>query len=49
VQIAVQGGRLEVFKMRVDGGEKMTAAAFAAAAGLKLGSNVSIAIDPSYL
>lgn len=46
VQIAVQGGRLEVFKVRVDGGEKMTAAAFAAAAGLKVGSNVSLAIDP---
>jgi len=49
LQIAVQGGRLEVFKVRADGGEKMTAAAFAAAAGLKLGSNVSIAIDPLYL
>jgi len=49
LQIAVQGGRLEVFKVRVDGGEKMTAAAFAAAAGLKLGSNVSVAIEASYL
>ena len=49
LQIAVQGGRLEVFKMRVDGGEKMTAAAFAETAGLKLGSNVNSAIDPSYL
>jgi methionyl-tRNA formyltransferase len=48
LQIAVQGGRLEVFKVRADGGEKMTAAAFAAAAGLKLGSNVSTAIDPLY-
>ena len=48
VQIAVQGGRLEVLKVRVDGGEKMSAAAFAKAAGLKLGSNVSMALDPLY-
>jgi methionyl-tRNA formyltransferase len=48
LQIAVQGGRLEVFKVRVDGGEKMTAAAFAASAGLKLGSNVRLAVDPLY-
>ena len=48
VQIAVQGGRLEVLKVRVDGGEKMSAAAFAKAAGLKLGSNVSMSLDPLY-
>ncbi len=48
VQIAVQGGRLEVLKVRVDGGEKISAAAFAKAAGLKLGSNVSMALDPLY-
>src|SRR5262249_4298411 len=49
VQIVVQGGRLEVFKMRADGGEKIIAPAFAAAAGLKIGSNVSIAGDPVFL
>jgi methionyl-tRNA formyltransferase len=49
LQIAVQGGHLEVFKVRVDGGEKMTAAAFAAAAGLKLGSNVSHELEPECL
>jgi methionyl-tRNA formyltransferase len=49
LQIVVQGGHLEVFKMRADGGEKMAAPAFAAAAGLKLGSNVSIANDPLYV
>jgi len=48
VQIVVQGGHLEVFKVRADGGDKMTAAAFAAAAGLTLGSNVSAVIDPAY-
>jgi methionyl-tRNA formyltransferase len=46
LQIAVQGGRLEVFKMRADGGGKMPAAAFAAAARLKVGSNLSVAVDP---
>ena len=49
LQIVVQGGRLEVFKVRADGGEKMAAAAFAAAAGLKVGSNVSIAGDALYV
>ncbi len=44
----MQGGRLEVFKVRADGGENMTAAAFAAGAGLRLGSNVTIGIDPLY-
>jgi len=44
----VKGGRLEVFKVRADGGEKMTAAAFTAAAGLEPGSNVSVAVDPLY-
>ena len=48
LEITVKGGRLEVFKVRADGGEKMTAAAFTAAAGLEPGSNVSVAVDPLY-
>jgi methionyl-tRNA formyltransferase len=38
IEINAQGGRLEVFKARADGGEKMAAAAFAASAGLVPGS-----------
>jgi methionyl-tRNA formyltransferase len=48
LQIVVKGGTLEVFKVRPDGGEKMTAAAFAATAGLAVGSNVTLAIDPLF-
>jgi methionyl-tRNA formyltransferase len=38
IEITVQGGRLEVFKLRPDGGEKMAAAVFAASAGLTPGT-----------
>ena len=41
IQITVQGGRLEVFRARVDGGDKMSAAAFAASAGLTPGSRIA--------
>lgn len=37
VQITVQGGRLDILKVRVEGGEKMPAQQFAAAAGLQVG------------
>jgi methionyl-tRNA formyltransferase len=37
VEVAVQGGRLEFREIRVDGGAKMTGAAFAASAGLGVG------------
>jgi methionyl-tRNA formyltransferase len=37
VQITVQGGRLDILKVRVEGGGKMPAQQFAAAAGLEVG------------
>lgn len=37
VEVAAQGGRLEILKLRTEKGEKMTAAAFAAAKGLEVG------------
>jgi methionyl-tRNA formyltransferase len=39
-EVSVQGGRLEVLKVRTEGGDKMPAAAFAASAGLKVGSKL---------
>ena len=44
-EVSVQGGRLEVLKVRAEGGEKMSAAAFAASVDLKVGSTVSV--DPA--
>jgi len=40
IEVAVQGGRLAIFKVRPEGGQKMTAADFARAAGLSVGSSV---------
>ncbi|MCC7418613.1 MAG: methionyl-tRNA formyltransferase [Acidobacteria bacterium] len=41
IQIALQGGRLEIGKARIDGSkDKLTGAAFAAAVGLAVGSRV---------
>jgi methionyl-tRNA formyltransferase len=37
IEVSVQGGRLELRELRVDGGAKMTGAAFAASAGLAAG------------
>ena len=39
IEIAVQGGRVEVFKVRAEGGDKVSAAAFAAEFGLKVGAS----------
>jgi hypothetical protein len=40
-QIAVQGGSLELLKVRVEGGEKTSAAAFCAAQGLAVGDRLN--------
>ncbi|MBV8306085.1 MAG: methionyl-tRNA formyltransferase, partial [Gammaproteobacteria bacterium] len=37
IEVAMQGGRLEILKLRADGAEKMTGAAYAGAHGLKIG------------
>jgi methionyl-tRNA formyltransferase len=46
MEIVVQGGRLEVFKLRADGEGKMTAADFARSIGLEVGHSL-IAAAPS--
>lgn len=38
IDVSVQGGRLQILKVRTAGGEKLPAAAFAALAGLEVGS-----------
>jgi methionyl-tRNA formyltransferase len=38
IEVSVQGGRLQILKVRTAAGEKLSAAAFAAAAGLEVGS-----------
>jgi methionyl-tRNA formyltransferase len=43
IEIAVQGGRLEVFKLRADGEAKMAAADFARSVGLEVGDSL---LDP---
>jgi len=40
VEIAMQGGRLAILKVRPEGGQKMTAAEFARAAGLSVGGSL---------
>ena len=40
VEITLQGGRIELFKVRAEGGPKTTAAEFARAAGLKVGDSL---------
>ncbi len=35
--VAVQGGQLEILKLRAEGGDKLSGAAFAASAGLRIG------------
>ncbi|HVN44898.1 MAG TPA: methionyl-tRNA formyltransferase [Steroidobacteraceae bacterium] len=37
LEVALQGGRLEILRLRADGAEKTTGAAYAAAQGLKIG------------
>lgn len=44
VTVAVQGGSVELLKVRVEGGEKSSAAAFCAAFGLVVGSRLNIAV-----
>ncbi len=41
LQVAVQGGRLEILKLRIEGGEKMSGAAYAAAFGLIPGMRIN--------
>lgn len=36
-EVTLQGGRLEVHKVRVEGGQKVTGAEFARASGLEVG------------
>jgi methionyl-tRNA formyltransferase len=38
LRISVQGGQIEVFKVRYDGGKKLSAAQFCAEAGLSVGT-----------
>jgi methionyl-tRNA formyltransferase len=40
LHIAVQGGRLEILKLRIEGGEKMSGAAYAATFGLIPGMRI---------
>jgi methionyl-tRNA formyltransferase len=40
IEIGAQGGRLEVFKLRAEGGSKMSAAEFARSVGLKVGHSL---------
>jgi methionyl-tRNA formyltransferase len=47
IEIAVQGGRLEIFKLRADGGQKMAAADFARANGLEVGASLVEALPAS--
>ena len=42
LRISVQGGQIEVFKVRYDGGKKMPAAQFCAEAGLSIGAILGI-------
>jgi methionyl-tRNA formyltransferase len=44
VTVTVQGGSVDLLKVRVEGGEKLSAAAFCAAFGLVAGSRLSIAV-----
>jgi methionyl-tRNA formyltransferase len=46
VSIAVQGGVIELTKVRVEGGEKTSGAAFAAAAGLTVGGKIDAPLTP---
>ncbi len=45
VEVCVQGGRIEIQKLRAEGGEKMSAAAYAAASGMVVGQRLGI--DPT--
>jgi len=42
--VAVQGGSVELLKVRVEGGEKSSAAAFCATLGLVAGNRLNIAV-----
>ena len=44
IVVAVQGGSLELLKVRIEGGEKSSAAAFCAALGLVVGSRLNVAV-----
>ena len=47
IEITLQGGRLEVFKVRVDNGPKIPAAEFARAFGLELGASLTRRTTPA--
>lgn len=46
IEVCVQGGRIEILKVRAEGGEKISAAAYAAATGLSIGALLGVPSAP---